>query len=72
MFVLRKVMGEDFLIGKQFQQAHVYLFPHLHFRIGYNKAQVVSVNVTTDPSKQMDITDTEFELEVMYLEIAHF
>ena len=43
------VSGEDLLIG-EVDGSHVYLFPHLHFRLGYNGNQLVSAKVSTDVS----------------------
>lgn len=61
-----EVVHEDFLLGKSIQGARVYLYPHLHFSIGYNNDQVVSANVTTDPKKRVDITDISSEKEVAF------
>lgn len=52
-----EVTHEEFLLGKSIQGARVYLYPHLHFSMGYNNDQIVSVNVTTDPKRRVDITD---------------
>lgn len=52
-----EVTHEEFLLGKSIQGARVYLYPHLHFSIGFNNDQIVSVNVTTDPKRRVDITD---------------
>lgn len=41
---------EDFLIG-EVSGSSTYLFPHLHFQLGYNKDQIVSAKVTTDVSQ---------------------
>jgi len=65
------VSGEDLLVG---DGTHVYLFPHLHFRFGYNGDHVVSARAITDVSsndssvnlpdqilqldRRVDITDT--------------
>lgn len=57
-------MHEDFLLGKSIQGARVYLYPHLHFSIGYNNDQIVTANVTMDTSRRVDITDTSVGLEV--------
>ena len=37
---LGEVVHEEFLLGKSIQGARVYLYPHLHFSIGYNNDQV--------------------------------
>jgi len=54
---LGEVVHEEFLLGKSIQGARVYLYPHLHFTIGFNNDQIVSANVTTDPKRRVDITD---------------
>lgn len=41
---------EDFIIGEVSGSA-TYLFPHLHFLLGYNKDQIVSAKVSTDVSR---------------------
>jgi hypothetical protein len=38
---------EDFLIG-EVEGSKTYIFPHLHFFLGYNKDQIVAAKVTTD------------------------
>lgn len=63
-------MHEDFLLGKSIQGARVYLYPHLHFSIGFNNDQVVTANVTMDTSRRVDITDTSVGLEVRNLYIT--
>lgn len=52
-----EVVHEEFLLGKSIQGSKVYIYPHLAFSIGYNKDQIVAVNVTTDPSRRVDVTD---------------
>ena len=64
---LGEVVHEEFLLGKSIQGARVYLYPHLHFSFGYNNDQIVSANVTTDPKRRVDITDTSMGHEVHYL-----
>lgn len=61
-----EVVHEEFLLGKSIQGARVYLYPHLHFSIGYNNDQIVSANVTTDPKRRVDITDTSVGQEVVF------
>jgi len=46
--------------------AYRYLYPHLHFSIGYNVDQVVSVNVSTNPQRKLDITDDEVDIDVSF------
>jgi hypothetical protein len=62
-----KVVHEEFLLGKSIQGARVYLYPHLHFSLGFNNDQVVSANVTTDPKRRVDITDVSMGQEVIWL-----
>jgi len=45
------VVDEDFLIG-EVEGSQTFLFPHLHFHLGYNKDQIVSAKVTTDVRKR--------------------
>mmetsp|Transcript_13717 Transcript_13717/g.13781 ORF Transcript_13717/g.13781 Transcript_13717/m.13781 type:complete len:594 (+) Transcript_13717:176-1957(+) len=61
-----EVVHEEFLLGKSIQGARVYLYPHLHFSIGYNNDQIVSANVTTDPKRRVDITDVSVGQEVVF------
>ena len=59
-----EVVHEEFLLGKEIQGARAYLYPHLSFSIGFNGDQIVSVNVTTDPNRRVDVTDTKAGQEV--------
>ena len=43
------VMDEDIIIG-EVEGSKTYLFPHLHFYLGYNVDQIVAAKVTTDVS----------------------
>lgn len=61
-----EVVHEEFLLGKSIQGARVYLYPHLHFTIGYNGDSIVTANVTTDAKKRVDITDTTTGQEVPF------
>jgi len=54
-----EVEGEDVLLG-HLETVRRYIYPHLHFSIGYNTDQVVSVNVSTNPQRKVDITE-EFD-----------
>jgi hypothetical protein len=54
-----EVEGEDVLLG-HLETVRRYIYPHLHFSIGYNENQVVSVNVSTNPQRKVDITE-EFD-----------
>lgn len=61
-----EVIHEEFLFGKNYQDAKVFLYPHLHFTVGYNNDQIVFANVTTDSRKRIDITDTSVGQEVIF------
>lgn len=61
-----EVIHEDFLIGKAMQGAGVFLFPHLHFSIGYHNDQIVSANVSTDPTSRVDISDPSTPREIVF------
>jgi len=41
---------EDFIANEVEGTGRAYLFPHLHFYLGYNKNKIVSAKVTTDVS----------------------
>lgn len=58
-------MHEEFLLGQSIQGARVYLYPHLHFELGFNNGQIVIANVTTDVKRRVDITDTSVGQEVL-------
>lgn len=40
-------VDEDLILGEN-SASRTYLFPHLHFYLGYNKQKIVSAKVTTD------------------------
>src|SRR5689334_15268093 len=61
-----QVVHEEFLLGKSIQGARVYLYPHLHFSIGFNDDQIVSANVTTDSKRRVDITDVTSGQEIVF------
>lgn len=44
----------------------MYLYPHLHFSIGFNNDQIVTANVTTDARRRVDITDITSGQEVSF------
>lgn len=44
------VADEDLIIG-EVEGSKTFLFPHLHFYLGYNGNQIVSAKITTDVSK---------------------
>ena len=54
------------MLGKSIQGARVYLYPHLHFVIGFNNDQIVTANVTTDAKRRLDITEVEAGQEVSF------
>mmetsp|Transcript_41743 Transcript_41743/g.94262 ORF Transcript_41743/g.94262 Transcript_41743/m.94262 type:complete len:597 (-) Transcript_41743:525-2315(-) len=60
-----EVEGEELLLG-HLETAHRYLYPHLHFSIGYNVDQVVSVNVSTNPQRKLDITAESVDIDVSF------
>ncbi|KAK2973155.1 hypothetical protein RJ640_009578 [Escallonia rubra] len=48
-------------------ESKYYLFKHLHFDVLYNKDRVIEVNVRTDPSALVDLTeDKEVVADFMY------
>ena len=47
---------EDAILGEM-DGSHTYLFPHLHFKVGTHKSQIVSVTVTTERDRRVDITN---------------
>eukprot|EP01038_Epipyxis_sp_PR26KG_P008129 gene8129-11007_t len=61
-----EVVHEEFLLGKSIQGARVYVYPHLHFSIGFNGDQIVTANVTTDAKRRVDVTDTTAGQEVVF------
>ncbi len=61
-----EVVHEEFLLGKSIQGATVYLYPHLHFSLGFNGDQIVSANVTTDHKRRVDITDVSAGQEIVF------
>lgn len=61
-----EVAHEEFLLGQSIQGSRVYLYPHLHFSIGYNGQHIVSANVTTDTKRRVDITDESIGQEVVF------
>jgi hypothetical protein len=63
---LGEVVHEEFLLGKSIQGARVYLYPHLHFSIGFNGDQIVTANVTTDARRRVDITDITSGQEIVF------
>jgi hypothetical protein len=47
---------EEDMIFNKYGASRKYIYPHLHFSVGYNKDRIVSVNVTTDHAKRHDIS----------------
>ena len=68
------IEDEDEILGEVEGQSHTYLFPHLHFKVGYNKDQIVSAVVTTERDRRVDITNVnvptpvQFSYSVEYVE----
>ena len=56
-----EVEGEDLLLG-HLETARRYLYPHLHFSIGYNVDQIVSVNVSTNPQRKVSHLSAEIDV----------
>jgi hypothetical protein len=42
------IVESDFIVDEVEGTSRSYLFPHLHFTLGYNKHRIVSAKVTTD------------------------
>jgi Endomembrane protein 70 len=42
------IVESDFIVDEVEGTSRSYLFPHLHFNLGYNKHKIVSAKVTTD------------------------
>jgi hypothetical protein len=40
-------VDENSILGEM-MESKIYLYPHLHFMIGYNGDQIVSVQISTD------------------------
>jgi hypothetical protein len=56
---------EDAILGEM-EGSHTYLFPHLHFKIGTNNAQIVSVAVSTERDRRVDITNVNKPTTVQF------
>lgn len=63
--------GEDLILGEM-EGSRTYLFPHLVFRIGTNGGKVVSVSLSTDIDKKVDITDVTVPTNVQYTYAVEF
>eukprot|EP00567_Pseudictyota_dubia_P000277 CAMPEP_0197466170 /NCGR_PEP_ID=MMETSP1175-20131217/64911_1 /TAXON_ID=1003142 /ORGANISM="Triceratium dubium, Strain CCMP147" /LENGTH=630 /DNA_ID=CAMNT_0043002201 /DNA_START=589 /DNA_END=2481 /DNA_ORIENTATION=- len=57
--------NEDFVMG-EVEGSKTYLFPHLHFKLGYNDGNMVSASVTTDAERKVDITNSKKATEVQF------
>jgi len=56
---------EDAILGEM-EGSRTYLFPHLHFKIGTNNDQIVSVTVTTERDRRVDITNVNKPTTVQF------
>lgn len=65
------ITGEDLILGEM-EGSKTYLFPHLIFRIGHNDKKVVSVSLSTDIEKRVDITDVTTPTDVHYTYSVEF
>ena len=59
------VEDEDAILGET-EGSRTYLFPHLHFKIGTNNAQIVSIVVTTERDRRVDITNVNKPTTVQF------
>ena len=59
------IEDEDAILGET-EGSRTYLFPHLHFKIGTNNAQIVSVVVTTERDRRVDITNVNKPTTVQF------
>jgi hypothetical protein len=59
------VEDEDAILGET-EGSRTYLFPHLHYKIGTNNAQIVSVVVTTERDRRVDITNVNKPTTVQF------
>jgi len=57
--------GEALLLG-HLETSRRYLYPHLHFSLGYNRDEIVTVNVSTNPQRKVDITTAADGTEVTF------
>lgn len=60
------IENEDEILGEVEGQSHTYLFPHMHFKLGYNRNQIVSATVTTERDRRVDITNVEKPTPVQF------
>jgi hypothetical protein len=57
---------EDAILGEMEGVSHTYLFPHLHFTVGVNNGQIVSILVTTERDRRVDITNVHKPTTVQF------
>ena len=43
-------MADEEILSDIMDNANVYIYPHLHFYIGYNGDQIVAIQISTDVS----------------------
>merc|ERR1712176_594046 len=61
------VVDDDLIIGGiEGDSGKTFLFPHLHFLLGYNEDQIVTAKVTTEMERRVDITDVSRDIEVQF------
>jgi len=58
-------IDEDIILGES-DSSRTFLFPHLHFVLGYNQKRIVSAKVTTDMDRRVDITDVNVPKTVSF------
>lgn len=61
-----EVVHEEFLLGRAIQGSRVYLYPHLSFSVGFSGDQIVAVNVTADPHRRVDVSETNLGQEIVF------
>jgi len=72
-----EIFGEDMILGET-ENSKTFLYPHLHFKIGTAKGQIVTATVYTQSNRREDITDTsqpktiKFSYSVEYYEEEDF
>lgn len=59
------VVNEDIIIG-EVEGSVTFLFPHLHFYLGYHGDQIVAAKVTTDMDRRVDITNVAVPKSVTF------
>jgi len=57
----------DIILNEVDGAGKIFLFPHLHFSLGYNEGRIVSAKVTTDIDRRVDISEkTGIEVQFSY------